>query len=193
MSLERYYEDLRKLQKRANQRMVRLEKEGIKTPAYQAVQAKLEMIGQRKGRAPGRRFKESGKATYNEYEIQKKILEDFLGAKTSTVKQAKDYQSFIYDKSNQLFNLEEIGITKKDWLQFWENMPAKKDDRLLSSDRVITILKAFTFKKGEKTNKGLSKRDFKKIVKAVQATDKFKVAYTRLGLTYNDIKAVKSL
>ena len=173
--------------------MLRLEKEGIKTPAYQAVQAKLEMIGQRKRKAPGRRFKESGKATYNEYEIQKKILEDFLGAKTSTVKQAKDYQSFIYDKSNQLFNLEEIGITQKDWLQFWENMPAKKDDRLLSSDRVITILKAFTLKKGEKTNKGLSKRDFKKIVKAVQATDKFKVAYTRLGLTYNDIKAVKSL
>lgn len=193
MALERYYEDLRKLQKRANQRMVRLEKEGIKTPAYQAVQAKLEMIGQRKGRAPGRRFKESGKATYNEYELQKKILEDFLGAKTSTVKQAKDYQSFIYDKSDQLFDLKENGISQKDWLQFWENMPAKKEERLLSSDRVIEIFKAFANKKGKRTTRKLSKADLNKIVKAVQATDKFKDAYTRLGLTYNDIKAVKSL
>ena len=72
-------------------------------------------------------------------------------------------------------------------------MPAKKEERLLSSDRVIEIFKAFANKKGQKTSRKISKSDLKKIVKAVQATDKFKDAYTRLGLTYNDIKAVKSL
>ena len=197
MAKERYYEDLRKLQKRANQRMVRLEKEDkMKTPAYQAVQGKLEMIGQRKvkGKGKGRRFKESGKATYNEYEMQKKILEEFLGAKTSTVKQAREYYNFIYNTSDQLFDLKENGISQKDWLDFWDKMPDKKKrDGMLESDRIVEILKAFSYKKGNEKKKKITKTDLNKIVRAVKADNEFKTVYKSLGLNYQDMENVGAL
>ena len=57
-----YYSDLRTLAKRANQRMRELEKRDAQSPAYQAVQAKLEMLGKRASASKGRRFSESGRA-----------------------------------------------------------------------------------------------------------------------------------
>ena len=52
------------------------EKQGIKSPAYKAVQAKLEMIGRQTKGDRGRRFSETGRATYNEDELQKRILKE---------------------------------------------------------------------------------------------------------------------
>ena len=111
MASTRFYKDLRQLAKQANQRMVRLEKAGIKSPAYEAAQAKLEMIGRSSKTAQGRRFSETGKATYNEYEQIKKILEEFIGQKTSTVKGANKYIDDVWQGAQKS---EKIMLMPKD-------------------------------------------------------------------------------
>ena len=91
MANKRFYADLRSKAKRANQRMLRLEREGITSAAYQAAQAKLEVLGRQASGDKGRRFSESGKATYNEMRLQSMILDEFLNAVTSTVSGTKQY------------------------------------------------------------------------------------------------------
>ena len=63
--------EIKKLAKRANQRMVELEQHAINSPAYKAVQATLEMMGRRAKTAFGRRFSETGKGTSVQYRVQR--------------------------------------------------------------------------------------------------------------------------
>ena len=85
----RAFADLRLKEKAANERMRQLEKRDIKSPAYLAVQAKLEVLGKQTKGDRGRRFSETGKATYSEKAVLNKILDEFLGMETSTIKGAK--------------------------------------------------------------------------------------------------------
>ena len=147
----RYYKDLRALQKRANQAMVRLERLGIKSPAYQSVQADLEVLGRQISGDRGRRFSETGRATYNEYEAQKKILTDFLNMKTRTQAGAKQWVEDVWEgaRENSDLKLEEAGVTKDMWLDFWDNMPSNHRDRILGSEVYVKILRTYTYKNRE--------------------------------------------
>ena len=150
---KRYYKELRLKQKRANERMRQLELQGIDSPAYRAVQAKLEILGKQRKGARGRRFSETGKATYNEMEVQNKILDEFLGQQTSTLSGAKDYYDDVWATANKDNKLTSVGITRKQWFDFWDSMPDKKKDRMFYTEQV-KIFKSFMRKNNKLVNEG---------------------------------------
>lgn len=193
MAKTRFYSDLKTLSKRANQRMVELERRGIKSPSYEAVQAKLETLGRQVNKATGRRFSETGKATYNEYEAIKKVLEDFLGQKTSTIKGAKKFIDDVWQgalKSKKIaVDLEKAGITKDEWFEIWKNLPSKKTDRMYGSEQYIELIAVY-----KTTKAGIEGDiDIKGIIKEFEDTKTLSSAYEGLGLSYKDFKTAKSL
>lgn len=197
MANVRYYADLRRLAKQANQRMVRLEQAkggaGIKSPAYEAVQAKLEMLGRQVGDTKGRRFSETGKATYNEYEQIKKILEEFIDQKTSTVKGANKYVDDVWQgaqKSEKVSaDLKKAGITKDEWFEIWKNLPSNKKERMYSSSEYIEMVAIY------KATKGKEKPDVDvgELVKQFEDSKNLKSAYKSLGLSYHDFEVAESM
>ena len=181
----RFYANLRQKAKQANQRMVRLEKEGINSPAYQAAQAKLEMLGKRETSKGGRRFSETGKATYNEMEMLNKFLDEFLNdAKTSTVKGAKQYYEDVWEGANRNQQLSEAGITKDEWFDFWESMPDKKD-RVYGSEQIVAMVRAYKAKEGNLEDS--DKMSMAEIAEAIESSRNLKSAYNSLGITANEV------
>lgn len=213
MAERRFYKELRRLQKVANQRMVRLEQADIKSPAYLAVQAQLEILGKRTKGDRGRRFSETGKATYNEMEIQIKILRKFIDEDiTSTVSGAKKYQKDVWESANKNQRLSEAGISKDDWLNFWASLPDHKD-RLYGSEQYVAMIRAYTIKRdkllkmtdkdrekliedGELTEEQLNNFiddafDVEEIADEIEASKNLKSAYKKLGLSMSEVKTVK--
>lgn len=194
MANVRFYNDLRLLQKRANQAMVRLERLGIQSPAYQAAQAKLEVLGKQTQGNRGRRFSETGKATYNEYEYQKRILEDFLGMSTRTQQGVKKWVEDVWQgalKSDKDLKLKEAGITRDEWLDFWANMPANHKDRAFGSEVIVKMLRTYTYKNQQMNDE--QKLSMAEIAEAIQNASSVKSAYSSLGINYKDVKEVNSL
>lgn len=184
----RLYNDVRLKAKAANQRMLRLEREGIKSPAYLAAQAKLEVLGKKTKGDRGRRFSETGKATYNEMEIMNKILDEFLQAQTSTVASAKRYQEDIYETADKNNGLSEAGISKEEWSEFWESMPDRKD-RLYGSSQIVAMIRAYSMKNAELEDE--DKLSMAEIAEEIQNSKNLKDAYKSLGITYNDVKKAR--
>lgn len=185
---KRYYSDLRSKAKRANQRLVRLEKLDIESPAYQAVQAKLEILGKQTSGNRGRRFSESGKATYNEFEILNKILDDFLSMETSTQKGATQWVDDVWQgalNSDKGLMIEEAGITKQEWLDFWSNMPADKKSRMFGSEQIVKMLRSYTYQNKELKNE--DKMSMAEIAEAINSAKSVKEGYNALGLTYKEV------
>ena len=194
MANVRKYEDLRLLQKRANQAMLRLKRLGINSPAYQAAQARLEMLGQPITKEGYRRFSETGKATYNEYEMQKKILKDFLGMKTRTQSGAKKWLDDVWEgalQSDKDLKLKEAGITRDQWLEFWASMPGKHQDRMFGSEVIVKMLRTYSYK--NRQLKDEDKMTMADIADAIQNATNVKRAYKSLGITYKDVSKVNSL
>lgn len=187
MAQKRYYKDLRTLAKRANQRMVELEKRGMKTGAYEAVQGFLEMAGQKKKSATGRRFSETGKATYNEYELMKKFLNRFLGAKTSTVTGTKKFYNDVWEGAKKNLNIDQYGINKDEYMEIWKNLPSKKKERLYGSGTIIKMV-ATALRKGREETQDGERMTVAEIVEEIQASKNTKDAYNRLGINYRDMK-----
>lgn len=186
---KRFYTDLRLKSKAANERMRQLEKRGIKSPAYQAVQAKLEIIGKQTKGSRGRRFSETGKATYNEMEILNKILNEFLYEdKTSTVSGAKEYFDDVWNSANKNNQLSEAGISRDEWLNFWESMPDKKD-RLYGSSQIVAMVRAYSMKNAKLEDE--DKLSMQEIADEIQASKNLKNAYNQLGLTYKEVSAAR--
>lgn len=189
----RFYKDLKQLAKQANQRMVRLEKAGIKSPAYEAAQAKLEMLGRSSKTAQGRRFSETGKATYNEYEQIKKILEEFIGQKTSTVKGANKYIDDVWQgaqKSEKVSaDLKKAGITKEEWFEIWKSLPSNKKERMYSSSEYIEMVAVYKATKGQEK----SDVDVSELVKQFEDSKNLKAAYKSIGLSYHDFEVAESM
>lgn len=183
---KRYYNELRLLQKAANQRIRELEKRDIKSPAYQAVQAKLEILGKKTASGKGRRFSETGKATYSELEIQKKMLRDFLNAKTSKVTGAKNYFDNVWNTAEKNLGLTEAGISREQWLDFWDNMPDKKKDRMFYSNQV-KIFKAFMRKHGELIDEG--KLTIADVANEIQEAETLSEVYSNLGISLLEVEA----
>lgn len=194
MANVRKYEDLRLLQKRANMAMKRLERLGINSPAYQAVQARLEILGRPANAQIGRRFSETGRATYNEYEMQKKILKEFLGMKTRTQAGAKEWIQNVWEgavNSDKDLKLKEAGITREDWLEFWANMPSNQKDRTFGSEVIVKMLRTYSYK--NKQLKDEDKMSISEIADAIQNSKDVKSAYKSLGISYRDVSKVNSL
>lgn len=194
MANVRTYKDLRLLQKRANQAMLRLERLGINSPAYQAVQARLELLGQQTKGQRGRRFSETGRATYNEYEIQKKILTDFLNMKTRTQAGAKKWLENVWEgalKSDKDWKLKESGVTRDEWLEFWASMPGRHQDRMFGSEVIVKMLRTYSYK--NKELKDDDKLSMQEIAEAIQNSRDVKSAYKSLGISYRDVNKVSSL
>lgn len=194
MANVRKYEDLRLLQKRANMAMKRLELLGINSPAYQAVQARLEILGRPANAQIGRRFSETGRATYNEYEMQKKILTEFLGMKTRTQAGAKKWLTDIWEgalDSKKDLKLKESGITRDQWIEFWSNMPNSHKDRSFNSEVIVKMLRTYVYK--NKELKDEQKMSMAEIADEIQKRTDVKSAYRALGITYRDVNKVNSL
>lgn len=189
MANVRFYRDLRLKQKAANERMRQLEKAGIQSPAYQAVQAKLEVLGKRPKGARGRRFSETGKATYNEMEVLDKILNEFLyEQKTSTLTGAREYERDVWESANKNNQLTQAGITRDEWLEFWKSMPDRKD-RLYGSSQIVAMVRAYSMK-----NRGLEDEDkmsVQEIADEIQNSKNLKSAYKALGLTYSEVSSAR--
>ena len=191
MAYKRFYKDLKAMAKRANQRMVELERRGLNTGAYNKVQGYLEMMGAKKKKATGRRFSETGKATYNEYQTMKKFLSRFLEAKTSTVTGTKKFYDKVWQTANERMNLVERGITKDEYMKIWETLPDDNRDRVYGSDTIINIVST-TLNKGTKKKNGEA-LTVEEIVTKIQNSSRVKDAYKSLGITYKDIKENKKL
>lgn len=179
-------EELRLLAKAANERMRQLEKADINSPAYQAAQAKLEILGKTKAGGKGRRFSETGKGTYNEREIQKRMIKEFLGAKTSTKTGARNYYDSSWESANNKIHLEEAGITREQWFDFWENMPQKQKDRMYYSNQV-KIFKAVMRKNGQLEDE--NKIKVEDIVDAIQHEETLSKVYEKLGVSLMEVEA----
>lgn len=191
MAEKRFYKDLKKLAKRANQRMVELERRGMETNAYESVQGYLEMAGVKRKSATGRRFSETGKATYNEYEVMKKFLDRFLNSKTSTVSGTKKFYNDVWEGAKRNLEIDKYGITKDEYLAIWENLPAKKKDRLYGSSTIIKMTS--TALRKNDTLEDENKMSVKEIVEEIQNSKNVKSAYKSLGITYKDMKQTTSL
>ena len=185
---KRFYSGLRLKEKAANERMRQLELAGIKSPAYQRVQAQLEVLGKRTKGDRGRRFSETGKATYNEMELQLKILDDFLNAKTSKLRGAKDYQKQVWESADKNNKLSQAGISRDDWLHFWESMPDKKD-RMFGSSQIVAMVRAYSLKNGQLEDE--NKLSIEEIADEIQASKNLKQAYKSLGLTYTEVSGAR--
>lgn len=181
----RFYNDLRLKEKAANERMRQLEKKGLNSPAYQSVQAQLEILGKQTKGNRGRRFSETGKATYNEAELLNKILDNFLYEQsTSTVKGAKEYQKDVWESANENNKLSEAGISKDDWLHFWESMPDKKE-RMYGSSQIVAMVRAYSIKNNKLDDQ--DKMSVEEIADEIQNSKNLKSAYKALGLKYDEV------
>lgn len=186
----RIYQSLRLKQKAANERMRQLEKNDIKSPAYQSVQGMLEVLGKQRKGDRGRRFSETGKATYNEMQLQMKILDNFLNADTSTLTGAREYYDDVWESANANNHLAEAGITREQWFNFWENMPDKKK-RPFGSEQIVRIVQAYSMKNGSLEAEG--KMSIEDIANEIKNAEDVKSAYTSIGIKPKEFANTKKL
>ena len=191
--------EVRRLAKRANQRMVELERHDLNTPAYKAAQATLEMMGRKSASAKGRRFSETGKGTYNELEQQKAELEKFLGHETSTVRGFKAMQDRIYETADKDGSLTASGISKDDYFELFDEMPDKVSDRLYYATFYVQVLQTYQMKIKEggivdENGKVITEENALSItdmVRILQGTSNLKSALSEIGISVEDIKATR--
>lgn len=184
-------DELRKLAKAANERMRQMERQGIKSPAYEAAQARLEAAGVRKTAAGGRRFSETGMGTYNQRERMEKIIKQFLNARTGTIRGTKSLQDQIWNTANADGRLSEAGVTKEQYFEIWKNLPSRKTDRIYGSKEVVRIVKAVSIK--AKKSKKEDAVDISEIVNEITASGSLKDAFKKVGITSRDYYAVARL
>lgn len=185
-----YSNELRKLAKAANQRMVELEKRGFNSPAYQSVQARLEALGRTAQTAKGRRFSESGTfSNRNEAAQIEGVLRRFMAQDTSTLKGYRKYRKDVLEGLEQRYNYRESGMTDDEIMQFWEAMPDNERDRIYGSDETFMIVSKFlidkrkrqseaeklTAKERRKQAKGMTKEE-KREAKRLQQLDTYSIA-----------------
>lgn len=190
MAYRTYDSELRLLQKRANERMRQLEKQERKSPAYRAIQARLEMMGKETKGSRGRRFSETGRGSYNEREHEKKILQDFLNMRTSTTKGARSYYDDVWATANADNKLTASGISREQWFDFFESLPDNKKDRMFYSQQV-KIFKSFMRKNGHLVDEG--KITVEEIAEAMQDAQKLDEVYTNLTALAGDNFTIKDV
>lgn len=191
--MSKFSAEVRALAKRANQRIVRLEKAGVNSPAYKAAQAQLEMMGRRSNKATGRRFSETGKGTENELRQQKAALENFLNQKTSTVSGYNKMQDEIYKSADKEYGLKDAGISKDDYFEMWQNLPDKEQDRMYYAAYYIQVLEAYEMKVQSGEIKNENALNITDIIRIMQGSENLKSALKEIGLTNVDLKKARKL
>lgn len=166
--------------KRANQRMRELEKRDIRSPAYQAVQAKMQQLGIT-GSAKGRRFSESGKADRNTMLQMKKALSDFLNQKTSTLRGYAEYRENVIKGLEDKYNYSEMDLSDDDMMRIFEELPDEEEDRIYYASVVVETVAAA---------KKQGNYDIAEIVSKLQNSKDYLSALKSLGLTISDINSV---
>lgn len=126
----------RKLAKRANSRLLALERAGIEYGAYAQAAAYLSQVIE-----PGRklRFSERPKLPLKELRQQLYEMERFLNAQTSTVGGVRKYQSQVYATAAARYNFDTGTITEADYLAFVSSQAfqiAKKQGYISSEELV---------------------------------------------------------
>lgn len=182
-----YSNELRKLAKAMNQRMVELEKRGFKSPAYQSVQARLEALGRTARTAQGRRFSESGYfANKNEAAQVEAILKRFKTQQTSTLKGYRRYRADILEGLQKRYSYKQSGITDDEMMEFWEAMPDDERDRLYGSDETFMIVSKFLIDKKQRKSEAdkMTKAEKKKRLKGMSPEEKEEQAYIQRLDTY---------
>lgn len=202
--------EVRLLAKAANERMRQLEKSGVYSPAYEAVQAKLEAMGVKKTSRGGRRFSETGKGTFNQLEALRKVVNDFMSMKTSTPKKAAEVAEAIWQAADKGNKLSERNITKEQWGELWRTLPEKKKDRAYGSTVYVEILDTVL----RLQNEPIEKYDFSEysdedraryrdiienklsvdeIAKLIEESGDVKTAYANLGIKWVDVRETKKI
>lgn len=200
--------ELKCLAKKANRRMRELEAAGYESgsPAYQSVQAHLEMMGRQTKTAAGRRFSESGKyADRNDLRQQLVVINKFLEAPTSTRTGYKSYRQAVYESADKTFKLKENGISQKDYEDLLNALPDKESDRAYYISYYIEAYEAYELKikediKDIKTDPELGKAQkdlliekkmenqysVSELIDIMENSKNLKDAYKQLGLTQAD-------
>lgn len=132
MAYVRYYPELRRMQKVANERIRQLERSAEGAPALRGIQATLEMMGKKGEGKTGRRFSETGKGTYHAVQHEMKILRKFLAGE-STITRYKKRMKESYEAASRHYPLDKYGITQEKWYDIWDNA-ADKESRQFGSD-----------------------------------------------------------
>ena len=181
--------DIAELAIKANKRLASLERNGKQSPAYQSAQSRLEMLGTKKNKNTGRRFKESGTFKNKNEALQyQTALENFLNQKTSTLQGYKKYRNKILETANERYNYREHGISDEEYMKIWESLPDAENDRLYGSDTTVEMVIA-TLKKQRKQ---LAENEYSvsEIIEKVQSSRNYKDARKSLGITLKDISQV---
>lgn len=126
----------RKLAKRANSRLLALERAGIEYGAYAQAAAYLSQIVE-----PGRklRFSERPKLPLKELRQQLYEMERFLNAQTSTVGGVRKYQTKIYATAAARYNFDTGSVTEADYLAFVssQSFQVSKKQGYISSEELV--------------------------------------------------------
>lgn len=184
-----YSDELRKLAKAMNQRMVELEKRGFNSPAYRAVQARLQQLGRDRLRAAGRRFSETGYfANQNEMRKVESILQKFKEQETSKLSGYRVYRKRVLDGLQERYNYKSQGITDDDMMDFWEEMPDDEKERMYGSDETFIIVAKFLIDKRKHREiltevVGLSASDAAEYLQSVKG----------IGVTEEEIEQMREL
>lgn len=211
--------ELRKLSKAANQRMLELEKRGFRSPAYQAIQARLSALGrpvsgaasekaqavlQQQGKfdidedSPIRayRFSETGKfSNKNEMAHIEKLLKDFLYQDTSKLKGYKKYREDVLDGLDRRYGYRAMGLTDEDVLNFWESMPDDEAEQLYGSDETFIIYAKYLIDlRNGKLEKRVNESAYtpKQIINKINSSKSVTEALKSLGISqqgYIDFKS----
>ena len=193
----KYDAEIRRLAKRANQRLVELEKRDMKSPAYKAAQSALEMMGRRSDKAGGRRFSETGKGTENELRQMRSELQKFLGHQTSTIKGYKEYRQDVYEGADKEYKLREAGITQEQFEELWESVPDKEEDRFHYAIFYYAIMETYELKlnRGELIDKESGEvltrenaMSITEMMRTIEGTKNLKSALEQIGISVKDMK-----
>lgn len=176
---------IKKLAKRANQRILRLERKEPNSPALKAVQAILQMNGKRSNNITGRRFSETGKGTRNELKQLEKELNNFLNMDTSTIRGYRKYEKNIFETANEKYNLVSNGINFDDYMKIWEELPDYEKDRMYGSESIIKMVIAATKKDGKVKDE--NELSIEEIIERIQSSKSLSDAYRALGITYEEV------
>lgn len=187
MAYQIFDNDLRLMAKKANERMRQLEKQGINSPAFRAVQARLEQMGKQKAGDKGRRFSETGKGTRNEILAQKKALNDFLNQRTSTLTGAKEYRKKVLETAKERYHYDEYGIDDDEWLNIWDELDDYGEPEF-GSDQVIEIIETYT-RKNKDNPEAMNITD---LIRNIQGASSYQGALKSIGLTIGDIAKFRS-
>ena len=200
-----FSKELKALAKKANRRMRDLEAKGYKSPAYQSVQATLEMMGKKKtkGGLTGRRFSESGKYTdKNDLRMQLSIINKFLNQQTSTPTGYEEYRNKVYESANKSYDLEAHGITQDDYERLLNALPDDENDRMYYITYYLEVYEAYTQKiERDKANANFkemeiieeNKYSVEDIINIMDSSKDYKTALKSLGLSIKDINKVKKI